>query len=303
MLGLTGNNVHHDEIRDLLKKATVQANDKDYDTAIASLSRAYELMATCSTEWPIKTYFRLARYHHLAGRYEEARAWLQSLYDNVDKAADARELLYKHWGWMQARDQFAKISQKLRFNRKNTIADEIDLLNTRQRKIEKKADKIRARQTMNNDIYIQYIEGCIGKSSDDCETEVLTGGEIVEALWPLNKRFQASVYRLVELPYDAGFEQEANDAIVSYVFNGDNWSSVSLQAWRVLFERHRQAIIFFQLQENEPFVPIPQGLSPRHYLGAVLLFLFPQWKLPFPTSSKADIEAWSNTVGLPNRQQ
>ena len=35
MLGLTGNNVHHDEIRDLLKKATVQANDKDYDTAIA----------------------------------------------------------------------------------------------------------------------------------------------------------------------------------------------------------------------------------------------------------------------------
>jgi hypothetical protein len=141
MLGLTGNNAHHDEIRDLLKNATVQANTKDYDAAIVSLSLAYELMATCSTEWPIKTYFRLARYHHLAGRYEDARDWLKSLYDNVDKVADARELLYEQWGWMQTRDKFAKVSPERRYNSKNTIADEIDLLTARQRKIELKASR------------------------------------------------------------------------------------------------------------------------------------------------------------------
>jgi len=138
MLGLTGNNVDHDEIRDLLKQATIHANDKDYDTAIASLSRSYGLMTTCSTEWPIKTYFRLARYHHLAGRYQEARDWLQGLYDNVDLTADAREQLYKKWGWRQ-KGGFAKISQTLRNNYRKIIDDEIVLLNTRQRKIEHRA--------------------------------------------------------------------------------------------------------------------------------------------------------------------
>ena len=128
-----------EEISSLLKKATSQAKEKDYDAAINSLSSAYELMITCSTEWPIKTYFRLARYHHLAGRYEDARSWLQELYDNVDKTADAREHLYKQWDRMQSRNQFAKISPELRYNRKNAIADEIDLLTARQRKIEQRA--------------------------------------------------------------------------------------------------------------------------------------------------------------------
>lgn len=141
MLGLTGNDVDHEEISNLLKKATVQANDKDYDAAIVSLSKAYGLMATCSTEWPPKTYFRLARYHHLAGRYEEALSWLQGLYDDVDTTADARELLYKEWGWRQ-KGGFAKVSKTQRNTYRKIIDDEIVLLNMRQRKIEQRARKL-----------------------------------------------------------------------------------------------------------------------------------------------------------------
>ena len=38
------------EISSLLKKATVQAKEKDYDAAIAGLLRAYSLMETVGTE-------------------------------------------------------------------------------------------------------------------------------------------------------------------------------------------------------------------------------------------------------------
>ncbi|MCL7420859.1 MAG: tetratricopeptide repeat protein [Methylobacter sp.] len=143
MLGLTGNDTDHAEIRELLKKATAQAKEKNYDSAISSLLRAHELMKTCSTEWGIRAYFRVARYHHLAGRYDEALQWLQQLHDNVDADADAREVLYKAWGWRQ-KGGFAKVSKKLRSTSKRLIKEEIELLKTRQQKIETRKRKIKA---------------------------------------------------------------------------------------------------------------------------------------------------------------
>jgi len=137
-----GNNSDHDEIRELLKKATAQANEKHFDTAIESLFRAYKLMETCSTVWGIKTYFRLARYHHLAGRYDEALKWLQQLYDNVDANANAREALYKKYSWRQEDGGFAKISKATRDTERDIILAEIDLLNRRQRKMKAKSKKL-----------------------------------------------------------------------------------------------------------------------------------------------------------------
>ena len=83
----------------------------------------------------------MARYHHLAGRYEEALSWLQGLYDDVDTTADARELLYKEWGWRQ-KGGFAKVSKTQRNTYRKIIDDEIVLLNMRQRKIEQRARKL-----------------------------------------------------------------------------------------------------------------------------------------------------------------
>lgn len=129
------------EISNLLKCATAQAGDKDYDSAIGSLRRAYSLMETASTEWPINTYFRLARYLHLSGRYPDAIEWLQDLHDKLDLRCDAREVLYKEWGWMQGRNKPAKISKTVRNNIRLTIKQEIGLYKERQRKIEQKAEK------------------------------------------------------------------------------------------------------------------------------------------------------------------
>ena len=129
------------EISNLLKLATVQAGDKDYESAIESLRRAYSLMETVSTEWPIRTYFRLARYLHLSGKYHEAIDWLQNLHDNVDSASDAREALYKEWGWMQGRNKPAKIPKTLRNNLRKIFKQEIGLYMERQEKIENRLKK------------------------------------------------------------------------------------------------------------------------------------------------------------------
>lgn len=140
-LGISsGDNSNHLVIRDLLKDATAFARDKSYDAAIYSLLKAYKLMETCSTEWGTKEYFRIARYQHLAGRYDEALKWLQDLYDTVDSRADAREALYEQWGFRQ-KDGFAKISATLRNKQRQVILAEIQLLKTSQQKIIAKQSK------------------------------------------------------------------------------------------------------------------------------------------------------------------
>lgn len=126
------------EISNLLKLATTQAGDKDYDSAINSLQRAYLLMENAPTEWPISTYFRLARYLHLSGKYHEAIDWLQRLHDNVDSACAARESLYNEWGWMQAGSKPLKISKTVRNNLRRMVKREIQLFTERQRKMEQK---------------------------------------------------------------------------------------------------------------------------------------------------------------------
>ena len=140
---------------------------------------------------------------------------------------------------------------------------------------------------MSNDLYVTFLEKCIGRSPDDCEIVALTGGEIVEAIWVLNDRFRPYLHKIATLPYESFFETEADEAIVNFVLNGDDWSGLSSQAWRILLERHQQAIVYFQLQADEPFVPIPEPLSPTRYLGAVLLFVLLEWKLPFPVADRS----------------
>jgi hypothetical protein len=140
---------------------------------------------------------------------------------------------------------------------------------------------------MSSEMYVDYLTKCIGKSPDECETMALTGSEVVEALWQLNDRFRPALHRIASLPYDPRFEQEADKAIDDLVFSLSDWRQVSAQAWRVLLERHQQAIIFFQLQPDEPFVPIPEALAVTDYTAAVLLFVLHGWTLPFPVADRS----------------
>ncbi len=127
-----------EEIGRLLRHATSQADHKDYEAAIDSLMLAYRLMDEVPTEWPIRTYFRLARYLHLSGKYEQAMQWLHQLHETLDAWYDAREALYKTWGWMQGRNKPASVPKAVRKNLRSLIENEIALYARRQRNIEQK---------------------------------------------------------------------------------------------------------------------------------------------------------------------
>jgi tetratricopeptide (TPR) repeat protein len=130
-----------DKISELLKLATVQARDKDYDAAIHSLELAYDLMETVGTEWPIKTYFRLPRYLHLSGQFDEAITWLQEFLENLDSRCDAREELYREWGWMQKGKKPATIPKSARSKLRRSVREEIAVFKEREKKIRERNRK------------------------------------------------------------------------------------------------------------------------------------------------------------------
>ena len=103
--------------------------------------------------------------------------------------------------------------------------------------------------------------------------------------------------------YKARFEAEADAALVSYVFDNDDWATLSAQAWRVLLERQQQSIILFQLHATEALIPVPQELSPQYRLGAVLLYAIHERSLPFPLLDKEALAVSSGTLVIPLRQQ
>ena len=143
---------------------------------------------------------------------------------------------------------------------------------------------------MSDDIYIDFLEKCVGKSSTEFTTAALTGEEIVEAIWLLNEAFKSRYHMIASLSYESKYEKQADEAIISYALKKDNWETLSGEVLRILLERVHQAIIYFQLNAKEPFVPIPDDLHPDHYLAAVMLFLLHQWTLPFPITHQSTFD-------------
>lgn len=156
---------------------------------------------------------------------------------------------------------------------------------------------------MSDTLYSRYLAERVSKPLDECSLIYLTGNEAVEALWSLNDRFRSHIHRIATLPYQTAFEKEADKAIEASVFNSDDWDNLSAQAWRVLLERHQQAIIIFMLKANEPVIPVPQELPAQFYQGAILLFGIHQMKLPLPVQKSADLVLFANTVAIPTRLQ
>lgn len=156
---------------------------------------------------------------------------------------------------------------------------------------------------MNKDLLIKYIRKQIAVDLDSCSLVALSGSECVQALWPLNESFRPQLSVLTALPYTSSFEKAADAAIEAMVFKGDQWRAINAQTWRVLFERHTQAIMLSQLKANEPLIPIPEQLPERCYQDVVLLFLLHQMQLPFPLLDQSDLEVFASNQSIPMRKQ
>ncbi|HGA8628018.1 TPA: hypothetical protein ACITOM_000086 [Salmonella enterica subsp. enterica serovar Mississippi] len=123
----------------------------------------------------------------------------------------------------------------------------------------------------------------------------LGGYETLECLWPLNERFRPRMEQIKTISYRKQFEKAADAAIESYLTKDDDWSGLPLVVWRVLIERHQQAIIMCitnALSENAGFMPVPVGLSQTARTKFAVAFLWYAMKLPYKVTdeSQFDIE-------------
>jgi len=137
--------------------------------------------------------------------------------------------------------------------------------------------------------------------------ERLGATEVLKLLWPLNDMFRARFTDIRCLPYAAAFEPEADAAIESWAYgeNPNAWSDISPGAWRVLLERHQQALMVAGLGEitGDFMIEIPAGLSQDRKRAALILIWLYRMKLPFPIVDRSRDElppAARPEAGKPN---
>ncbi|MDE2419683.1 MAG: hypothetical protein KGO49_00680 [Gammaproteobacteria bacterium] len=135
------------------------------------------------------------------------------------------------------------------------------------------------------------------------DLQYLNGWKAAEVLWPMNDVFKQFHSTIRFLPYSEKYENEANQAIEDYV-SGTKWSILypSPPVWRVLFERHIQALMLCAINGEQTVIVAPAQLP--HALQLKFIMLDLQWdmKLPFPVADRSD-PSWLDALTKGNLQR
>lgn len=144
-------------------------------------------------------------------------------------------------------------------------------------------------------LLMAYIAATLNKMPDQWgKARSLSGMEVVEALWPLNDLFRPHLSSAGTLPYESRHEAEADLAIERFVGNGEAaWADLSPGVWRVLIERHQQALVVGCANEaagNKSVMTIPAALPQESITGAALIYMLHGMALPYPVKSRFESE-------------
>ena len=143
----------------------------------------------------------------------------------------------------------------------------------------------------NFDLFNAFISKVLGKPIDSTTPVMLSGWEVVEALWPLNELFRPNIEQIKSISYDPFFEAELDAALEKEVMRDADAESEAFSpgAWRVFLERQQQAIVLALANEvaGNPVMPIPSELPESARSGAAMLFLLHGMKLPFPVVDRS----------------
>lgn len=126
--------------------------------------------------------------------------------------------------------------------------------------------------SLKSDLLISYLEKHTIGDFRSQPPRHLTANEIMEALWVINPNFGEQVDALKDLTYQDEFEPLADKAIEKFVSTG-KWLT-SLEVKRILFERHRDILVWFAMAEKidsaKVHASIPSGL-PETAIPAFLI--------------------------------
>ena len=144
-------------------------------------------------------------------------------------------------------------------------------------------------------LLMAYIAATLNKLPDQWGApKVLSGMDVVEALWPLNDVFRPQLGSAGQLPYEVRYEAAADAAVENYVRHGlTAWDTLPAGVWRVLIERHQQALVVACANEaagNRSFMTVPKTLPDSALQGAAMIYLLHAMKLPYPVKPRSGSE-------------
>lgn len=135
-----------------------------------------------------------------------------------------------------------------------------------------------------------------------CKPRPLKARDAMAFLWALNERYRPRVHQIKTVRYRKQFEREADNALRTLVLAGDDWSTLPLVVWRVMLERHQQALIVCVANDlhapDAEMLHVPEGFSDRATAHFVAVWLCHSMKLPYPVTdeSKLDIDSLSGNL-------
>lgn len=143
----------------------------------------------------------------------------------------------------------------------------------------------------------------LNRPLQSCSPEALDGHDTMECLWPLNERFRPRLHQIKTIRYRKQHEKTADHAIRDFVLNNADWNDLPLVTWRVLLERHQQAItlcVANTMKKNASLMFIPSGLSESARTRFAVAFLWYAMKLPYPVTDESALDidsAFENLSG------
>lgn len=139
-----------------------------------------------------------------------------------------------------------------------------------------------------------YFEQALGHPLQQTSPFPVTGGALLEILWPLNDVFRPFLTRIRTIAYNSRFEESADDAIEHYACDPrpEAWVNLPGETWRVLLERQQQIIVVAIANEKakKPVTFLPLGLPESYLLGGIMLLLLHSMSLPFPAEDRSRLE-------------
>lgn len=135
-----------------------------------------------------------------------------------------------------------------------------------------------------------FLESNCGGPLEGLAPLRLSSDDVAAALWPLNDLFRPQMARVREQLYRPSFEAAADVAIERFVAApvAGSWSAIEAGTWRVLLERHLQALTL--VMAGDAGMTVPAQLPRAARTGAAMLFLLHQMKLPWPAADRSHFE-------------
>lgn len=144
-------------------------------------------------------------------------------------------------------------------------------------------------------LLLTYFAATLNKMPEKWgKPRALSGMDVVEALWPLNDLFRPHLNDVEEFPYEPRYEAEADAAVEAFAIHGESaWSNLPAGVWRVLIERHQQALVVASVNEavgTSAFMTIPAALPETSIQGAAMIYMLHGMELPFPVKLRLSSE-------------